>query len=530
MFARLRRLGEICVLGLVFGGFSFSQQLTRDFLDNTVIHDIRIDLDPNEWVTLKQNYLNDTYYHADVSSGAMAAADVGIRSRGRGSRSPNKPNLDVNIDKYTKKQRFAGLGFFVLKANNQDASLMHEAVAFALFRKMGLPAPREAPARLYINGEYFGFYTIVEREDEDFLNRNLGEDGGDLFEWKPNAFYHFEDLGDDPAPYANLLDPKTNEDDPDYQKFIDMVKAINHSLDADFVNAVSPYLDLKLYLTHAATENTLAELDGIWDGVYGTNNIYLYRFEGQDLFHFLTWDKDLTFLQPQRELPQAANNVLVRRVLAIPEYRNFYLSQLAKAADLLGGSGGWADQEVSRMYALFRDAARDDPHKQCLQDNGRPPAPCGPEAFEQGVRDMRAFIAARPAFVKNTLAQQNYQPPADAPVIDSVTPGEPGGGTEIAPGSLVRIRGIYLGEDMVSISSSLPRSSGRSFVAVEGVRAPIVSMSPSEALVQIPSDIPAGTAAIAVAADGALSNTVEAPVAPAAPDIPAAIPTPVVVR
>src|SRR5207247_11280126 len=103
-----------------------------------------------------------------------------------------------------------------------------------------------------------------------------------LVECNANAFYNFEELADDPAAYAILLDPKTNEDNPDYQKFTDMVKAINYSADADFVNAVSRYLDLKLYLTHAATENVLAEIDGIWDGVYGTNNIYLYRFEVQD--------------------------------------------------------------------------------------------------------------------------------------------------------------------------------------------------------------------------------------------------------
>jgi hypothetical protein len=55
------------------------------------------------------------------------------------------------------------------------------------------------------------------------------------------------------------------------------------------------------------------------------------------------------------------DNVLARRLLAIPEYRSFYFFQLAKAADLLGGSGGWADQEVSRIYALIHGAALDDP-------------------------------------------------------------------------------------------------------------------------------------------------------------------------
>jgi hypothetical protein len=512
MIAGLRYLAALSVLSLFCARFSFAQQLARNFFDDTVIHDIRIDLDPDDWAALKLNYLDDTYYHANVSSGDLAAADIGIRSRGRGSRSPDKPNLDVNVDKYAKKQKFAGLGFFVLKANNQDASLMHEWLAFDLFRKMGLPAPREAPAKLYVNGEYFGFYTIVEREDEDFLNRNLGEDGGDLFEWKPNAFYHFEDLGDDPEPYANLLDPKTNEDDPDYQKFIDMVKAINYSPDAGFVNAVSPYLDLKLYLTHVATENVLAEIDGIWDGVYGTNNIYLYRFEGQDLFHFITWDKDLTFIQPQRPLPQPAGNILARRLLAIPEYRNFYLSQLAKAAELLGGAGGSADQEISRVYALIHDAALNDPHKQCLLDPqaGRP-APCGPGAFEQGVRDMREFIAQRAAFVRNALAQQNYRPPSGGPVIYDVT-GASTDASVLTPGSIVRIGGTGFGPDMVADGPSLPRSVGRSFVAVEGARAPIVSMSASEAVIQIPLDIPPGKAAVAVATDATLSNTVDIPI------------------
>src|SRR5262249_8322942 len=163
-------------------------------------------------------------------------------------------------EKYVKKQKFAGLSFFILKANNQDASMLHEFVAFGLFRKMGLPAPREAPARLFINGDYFGFYSIVEHEDEDYLDRNLGESGGDRFEWTPNAFYNFEDLGDDPSPYANLLEPKTNEDSPDYQKFIDLVKAINNSPDDEFVSSVSQYLDLKLYLTYEAAENVLAEI------------------------------------------------------------------------------------------------------------------------------------------------------------------------------------------------------------------------------------------------------------------------------
>ena len=173
MHAKVRLLAAVS-LALWFTGICAAQQLARDFFDNTVIHDVRIELDPDDWAALKQSYLENTYYRANIVSGALAANKVGIRSRGRGSRSPDKPNLDVSVDRYVKSQRFADLEFFILKANNQDGSLMREALAFGLFRRMGLPAPREAPARLYINGDYFGFYTIVEHEDEDFLERNLG--------------------------------------------------------------------------------------------------------------------------------------------------------------------------------------------------------------------------------------------------------------------------------------------------------------------------------------------------------------------
>jgi spore coat protein H len=505
MAARLFCLASVAVT-LFCAGSSIGQQLARDFFDNTVIHEIRIDLDPDDWAALKRDYVANTYFHAGVSSGLESAGNVGIRSRGNGSRSPAKPNLDVNIDKYVKKQRFAGVGFFILKANNQDPSMMHEAVAFEFFRKMGLPAPREAPARVYVNGAYLGFYTIVEHEDEDFLTRNLGESGGDLFEWNPKAPYNFEDLGDDPSLYAMFLDPKTNGS-PDYQPFLDMVKAINHSSDTDFVNSVSRYLDLNLYLTHSAAENALAEIDGIWDGVFGTNNIFLYHFQGQDEFLLITWDKDLTFMQPQRAAALPGDNVLARRLLAMPEYRSFYYSQLAKAADLLGGPGGWADQEVTRMYTLIRNAALDDPYKQCIQ-NGGSLGLCGPDAFEQCVMAMRDFIAVRAAFINDALASQNYRFLPVRPTIYTVS-AEPSGGNAFTPGSTVRIQGTNFGDDTAAGGPSAPRSIGRSFVAVEGIRAQIVARSPVEVVIRIPADLPSGTAAVAVAAAGVLSNTKE---------------------
>jgi spore coat protein CotH len=86
----------------------------------------------------------------------MPLPEVSIRSRGKGSRSGVKPSLKVEFDYYDSRQNFVGLKTVVLRANTQDASMMHERVSMELMRKMGLPVPRETHTKLYVNGEYVG--------------------------------------------------------------------------------------------------------------------------------------------------------------------------------------------------------------------------------------------------------------------------------------------------------------------------------------------------------------------------------------
>jgi spore coat protein CotH len=145
------------------GGLAKGQTTTLLFADWSV-QDVWLTVDPADWKTLQDNYLKDTYYPAQFLWRDERVEMVGIRSRGSGSRSPDKPNLLIAFNRYDSKARMAGLPQVILKANNQDASLMRELIAMRMFRRMGLPAPREAPARLYINGEFYGAYTLVEAE------------------------------------------------------------------------------------------------------------------------------------------------------------------------------------------------------------------------------------------------------------------------------------------------------------------------------------------------------------------------------
>jgi uncharacterized protein (TIGR03437 family) len=90
---------------------------------------------------------------------------------------------------------------------------------------------------------------------------------------------------------------------------------------------------------------------------------------------------------------------------------------------------------------------------------------------------------------------------------------------QAAPGALMNVTGSNLGPASQAASNPLPRSLSNTYVAVEGVRAPLVTTSAGQIELQIPDDLPAGTASIVVSVAGETSNTFVASVQAAVPQI-----------
>ena len=120
--------------------------------DDSVLHDITLNISTLDWQMLKVHYLENTYYPADFRWRTNVVRNIGIKSRGSGSRSGTKPGLKIDFAKYTTDQTFLGMKSIVLRNNTQDPSGMRERLSMLLFRRMGLQASRGANARLFING------------------------------------------------------------------------------------------------------------------------------------------------------------------------------------------------------------------------------------------------------------------------------------------------------------------------------------------------------------------------------------------
>ncbi len=128
-------------------------------------------MNSRDWAALRADFRLNTYYPATLIWRGMTVRDAGIRSRGEGTRNDRKPGLRVDFNRYVTGQRFVGLKAMVLDNHLQDPSTLREVLTMKLLAKMGLPAPRESHAEVYVNGQFLGVYAIVEEIDEDVVDR-----------------------------------------------------------------------------------------------------------------------------------------------------------------------------------------------------------------------------------------------------------------------------------------------------------------------------------------------------------------------
>src|SRR5262245_13907923 len=179
---------------------------TAPFFDDSIVHDVYFTINTKDWQTLKVNYLDNTYYPVDFRWNNEGVRNAGIRSRGTGSRSGEKPGLRLDFDRYTGGQTFLGLKSLIFRNSTQDATNMHERVAMQLFRRLGLVAPREVFARLFINNTYSGLYSVVESVDKDFVGKAYGSNSGYIFKYDfavTDLPYYFTYRSSNPTEYVH---------------------------------------------------------------------------------------------------------------------------------------------------------------------------------------------------------------------------------------------------------------------------------------------------------------------------------------
>lgn len=381
--------------------------------DDAIVHEFRFVINTKDWETLKVNYLDNTYYPVDFQWNGIIVRNAGIRSRGTGSRSGAKPGLRLDFDRYTSDQRFLGLKSLVLRNSTQDPSNMHERVSMLVFRRLGLAAPREVYARLYVNNVYSGLYAIVESVDKAFLAKTYGNDAGYLYKYDYNvtdAPYYLEYRTSNPADYVpHPFKPETHEADPRGDVIERFVSTVNNTPEASFRTAIAEFLDVTGFIRHVAGEVFVADNDGFL-GNWGMNNFYMYRFAENNQLKFISWDKSESFKDTPDywiwhnilDAPPPVQNRLWVRLMAYPDLKAQFLDTLLEcvriADEIPVGSDpldtrGWLVREIDRQYQQIAPSVMEDVNKPYTNDQ-----------FVAAAQFMRDFALQRSAFVTSQVA------------------------------------------------------------------------------------------------------------------------------
>jgi spore coat protein H len=396
MFTQLLRRLVIGLILNTLAATSVQAQTSDDLFNEAVVQTLEIAIHTRDWDSLRANFTSNDFYPADVTWNGLRVRNVGIRSRGLGSRSGVKPGLEVNFAHYSSRGQFLGMRAFVLDNLTTDPSMIRERVAMAFLRRLGVPAPREVHANLYVNGEYSGLYVIVEPIDTVFLQRTVGDNGGVLYEFHWLTPYFATFLGENLDLYPPLFEPRTQETRSTFELFDpvrELLRTINSAPPDGFRDAVGARLDFESTLRLLAGEAFLAEWDGIL-GYAGMNNFYLYRPAASAQARLLPWDADHTFHAADYPLlAGATENVLMRRMLEDPVLRARYFQLVLEAVNL-ASSGDWLVRELTNDYVQIRDSVIADPLK-----------PYTVEEFDAAFAELLAFARTRPAFVTQQVQQ-----------------------------------------------------------------------------------------------------------------------------
>ena len=376
------------------------------------IRDVRMTIPPGSWDAIDAEAVPPgcvpflrSYYPGDVEIDGESFPGAGIRSKGGcGSarhldgKAAFKINLawdDPEVAGCPEERRSHGLERVTLNNMVQDASFLHEELAYELFHRLGVPSPRASHARLYVNGELWGLYNHVETIDRRMLWRWFDDDRGMLYE----GTYWCDLLADNIPPgrmdddaYCISLEfhpsdcqtPDPEADPENFQPLRGLVQALDDMPDGAFYPEIEQIVQFDAFLSMWAAEDILNH----WDGYVGeiNNNYRVYHDPSSGRWAVLPGGVDQTF----GDRAVVVTGRLARRCLQEDDCRAAYQARLAEAID------EFERADLAGMAAAIRDRiaddVRDDPRKEVSVD-----------AFRSAVGTTIDFIEARPAQVRSAL-------------------------------------------------------------------------------------------------------------------------------
>ena len=272
----------------------------KKLFDTSAVHTINILMD--DWDEFVQNCKSEEYFNCTLVIDNEAYKNVAIRGKGNTSLTQvesygnNRYSFKVEFDHYDSTNTYYGLDKLCLNNIIQDNTYMKDYLTYQLMGEMGAASPLCSYTYITVNGEDWGLYLAVEGVEEAFLQRNYGNDYGELY--KPDSMGMGGGMGnssddillkyiDDSAEsYSNIFDnAKTDITEEDKTRLITALKNLSAG------EALSDTVDIEEVIRYFVVHNFVLNFDSYTGSMI--HNYYLYEEDGQ--LSMIPWDYNLAF-------------------------------------------------------------------------------------------------------------------------------------------------------------------------------------------------------------------------------------------
>lgn len=283
---------------------------------------VYIDIDENNLNYMLQNAADKpTVMTNSVTIGDQTVGYTGIKTKGsytlqhsvtEGAGS-DRFSFTVNFGKYIKKKDYGAkqnfYGCSKISFNNFffDKSMMKEFFALKLMSEMGVPTPQYGLAKLYINGEYYGVYSMIESLDSSILEQYYDVEDDEISEYllKPEGTtFLYDDLVKDPSPLWEE-DEETYADVrymiPTVMDSIKKLNQLSEGRDFDdkeidvnsdaYLELLGQIMDVDEVVKYFAVHSFLCQMDNMF---VGQKNFGMYVDRNGKIL-MVPWDYDLSF-------------------------------------------------------------------------------------------------------------------------------------------------------------------------------------------------------------------------------------------
>ncbi|MEK4053532.1 CotH kinase family protein [Paenibacillus sp. FSL F4-0087] len=349
--------------------------------DNVI--DVNVTIDDADWKSMLESPLDKDYKKVSVEVDGNKLDNVGFSTKGNltlnsvaSMQDSDRYSFRLKFDKYDKTQSLLGLDKMVLNNNYADPSYMREVLHYEALRSIGMDVPMTNYVNLYINGELVGFYTGVEAVDDSYLERNYGEDyeDGVLYDTDEKSYLQYSEGSD----YSTITeDLGTDENKTKLKNFIKTLNDMPEGEKGD----IESVLDVDSALKYIAGNMVFGNYDS-YSGDKGHN--YMLYGDADGKFTVVPWDFNMSFngysggggrgtagstttntnatnvSVDEPVLGISMENVpMINNLLAVPEYKEKYLSYVNELTDYMEG----IQDRITGLADIIRPYVEADPTK-----------------------------------------------------------------------------------------------------------------------------------------------------------------------